>query len=101
MASSVFSVIRRRARSTRARRSSLVIGLAWSRIDASAVMLGGNGPVWLPPRPPRCAERRMVGNTAPAAPASERNVRRVSMDLPYQIQDRFRRDVGAVDARAV
>ena len=45
MSASIFcSAISRRAFSSRPRRSSAVIGLAWLRIDVSAAMLGGSGP---------------------------------------------------------
>src|SRR5581483_9039088 len=44
MASSLFSSISRRARSSRSRRSSLLMGWAWSRMDFNSAIDGGNAP---------------------------------------------------------
>jgi len=65
----------------RARRSSVVIGFARPRIDASDAMLGGRGPAldW-PPRA-RWAERRAADNP-PAAAVTHRNERLESIGIP-------------------
>src|SRR5262245_5864819 len=79
MIASIFcSAIRRRAFSSRARRSAAVIGLAFDRIDVSASMLGGSGPFGAALRP-RCAAAR-VTEAPTAAPATARNDRREIMD---------------------
>src|SRR5262245_49796510 len=75
MASIFCSPISRRAFSSRLRRSAAVIGLAFDRIEASASMLGGSGPVGAAPPRARCAETRIAGRPA-ARPVNQRKDRR-------------------------
>src|SRR5439155_18595316 len=82
IASSEVSAMRRRARSIRARRSSFVIGVAWLRIDVSAAMPGGSGPLSARIPRPRCAETRAMDRPAPATVDSQRKARRESIEPP-------------------
>jgi hypothetical protein len=66
--------ISRRAFSIRARRSSLVIGVARSRMEVSAAMDGGSGAAWA-----------NAGDTRPATSAAaedQKKLRRVNMAPP-------------------
>src|SRR5215218_4676357 len=90
----------------RARRSSLVIGFARSRIEVSAAIAGGSGPDAGALRP-RCAETRVTGSPAAASQRKERresmsalvNVNRVITRLPDYPIYQPGGDGGAVDAR--
>jgi hypothetical protein len=80
MACRLCSAISRRAFSIRAARSSLVIGLARSRIEVSAAMLAGRGPVSVPPRL-RWADTRVTDRPATAL-VRKRKERRDGMAAP-------------------
>src|SRR4051794_38379648 len=83
MTASIFcSVIRRRAFSSLARRSSAVMGLARLRIELSPAMLGGSGPAGASAPRPRWADSEAV--ESPAAPVSQRNDRRDTMGAPSE-----------------
>src|SRR5881628_3071887 len=85
MASSFASAISFFARSIRPRRSSVVIGFTRSRIDVSAAMLGGSGPVDSDPRP-RWAETRVMVRLPATAPVRVRKWRLVSMMVKSVLQ---------------
>ncbi len=83
MIASIFSLaISCCARVMRARRSSLVIGVAWLFIDVSAAMLGGRTPASPPAPRPRCAESLVTDKPA-AALVSHRKLRRFNMHGSY------------------
>src|SRR5471032_616887 len=94
MASIFCSVISRRAFSSRALRSSAVIGFARVRIDVSAAMLGGTGPAAASPPRPRCADTGAAERPA-AAPLSQRNDRRDNMGFSLEAEAKPAGHVGA------
>src|SRR5436190_20816316 len=93
IAARLLSAISRRALSMRARRSSVVIGVAWLRIDVRAVMLGGKGPLSAAaPRSPLWAESRVKESPDPPTVDSQRNARRENIQPPGVVRGLCRVD---------
>src|SRR5262245_11917375 len=96
MASIFCSAIRTRARSSRLRRSSAVIGVARLRIEVSAWMLGGSGPASSAARRPRCAKSGVTDRPYDAA-VIDRNRRRDSIGNSSESETKATADPDATD----